>query len=150
MKNIFDINVTNQLIDRINQLSSDTQPKWGKMSADQMLAHCNIAYDMTFTDQYPRPNAFKRFFIKKYAKDIVVSDKPYEKNSRTAPQFIIEGNRNFEGEKNQLIQYLQKVQELGESYFDGKESHSLGKLTAQEWNNMFYKHLDHHLTQFGV
>ena len=27
---------------------------------------------------------------------------------------------------------------------------TLGKLKSQEWNNMFYKHLDHHLTQFGV
>ena len=33
---------------------------------------------------------------------------------------------------------------------DGKESFSFGKLKAQEWNNMFAKHLNHHLEQFGV
>ncbi|MCJ8164098.1 hypothetical protein MKJ04_04535 [Pontibacter sp. E15-1] len=31
-----------------------------------------------------------------------------------------------------------------------QESHSFGRLSSQEWNNMFYKHLDHHLSQFGV
>ena len=34
--------------------------------------------------------------------------------------------------------------------FEGKESNSFGPLTKGEWNNMFYKHLDHHLSQFGV
>ena len=43
-----------------------------------------------------------------------------------------------------------KTQELGEAHFEGKESHSFGPLNKTEWNNMFYKHADHHLTQFGV
>ena len=43
---------------------------------------------------------------------------------------------------------ITKTQQLGENYFEGKESNSFGKLTASEWNNMFYKHLDHHLSQF--
>ncbi len=150
MKNIFDYEITQQLISRINKIEEETKPLWGEMLADQMFAHVNIAYDMTFTDQYPRPNPIKRFFIKQFAKELVVGSKPYKKNSKTASQFIIEGRRSFEGEKRQLIQYLEKVQQLGESYFEGKESHSLGRLTAQEWNTMFYKHLDHHLRQFGV
>jgi hypothetical protein len=58
--------------------------------------------------------------------------------------------KNFEAEKKRLIDYLKKSVELGEVYFDGKESLSFGKMTVAEWNNLFYKHLDHHLTQFGV
>jgi hypothetical protein len=58
--------------------------------------------------------------------------------------------KNFEKEKNRLMGYLIKTQELGEAYFDQKESHSFGKLSKTEWSNMFYKHLDHHLSQFGV
>ncbi|WP_306354160.1 hypothetical protein [Flavobacterium sp. '19STA2R22 D10 B1'] len=60
------------------------------------------------------------------------------------------GDKDFELEKNRLINYIQKSQQLGENYFDGKDSHSFGKLTKTEWNNMFYKHLNHHLSQFGV
>jgi hypothetical protein len=45
---------------------------------------------------------------------------------------------------------MNKTQNLGENHFDGKESHSFGKLLKGEWNNLFYKHLDHHLRQFGV
>ena len=80
----------------------------------------------------------------------MVNGIPYKKNIQTAPEFIIKDSKNFDLEKNRLIDYLIKTQQLGGDYFDGKESNSFGKLTKQEWNNLFYKHLDHHLTQFGV
>ena len=56
----------------------------------------------------------------------------------------------FETEKARLIDYIEKTQQLGEAHFDNKESHSFGVLTKTEWNNMFYKHLNHHLNQFKV
>jgi hypothetical protein len=120
------------------------------MSVDQMFAHCNVAYEMVYDTIHPKPSGFVKFILKTLVKNKVVSDKPFLKNNQTAPQFIIAGNRDFEAEKNRLIAYLIKTQELGESEFDGKESHSFGKLTSKEWNNLFAKHLDHHLTQFGV
>ena len=150
MKNIFDTKETEAVIDRINNLSPTTRPLWGKMSADQMLAHCNVTYEMAFEDKHKKPNGFTKFMLKLFVKSTVVGDKPYKKNSRTAPQFLITNARNFVEEKARLTDYLKKTQSLGEAYFDDKESHSFGKLTKQEWNMMFYKHLDHHLSQFGV
>jgi len=69
---------------------------------------------------------------------------------RTAPQFIINNSRDFELEKGTLISYINRTQQLGEEEFEGKESLSFGKLTSKEWNNMFAKHLDYHLSQFNV
>jgi hypothetical protein len=150
MKNIFDQAVTDELTARIEALNSDSQPLWGKMSVDQMLAHCSVAYEMAYTDKHPKPNGLMRFLLKTFVKSGVVNEKPYPKNARTAPVFIISDKRDFEKEKSRLIGYLQKTQELGSEYFEGKESPSFGAMTAQEWNNLFYKHLDHHLKQFGV
>lgn len=150
MKNIFDKEVTNTLIERINKLEPTTRPSWGKMSADQMLAHCNVTYEMAFEDKHKKPNGFTKLMLKLFVKNIVVGDKPYKKNSKTAPQFLITDAKNFVKEKARLLDFLEKTQSLGEDYFEGRASHSFGKLTKQEWNNMFYKHLNHHLTQFGV
>ena len=150
MKNIFEAKETEAVISRINNLSPTTKPKWGKMSADQMLAHCNVAYEMTFEDKHPKPNGFTKFMLNVFVKKTVVGDKPYKKNSRTAPQFIIADAKHFVEEKARLIDYINKTQGLGAAHFDGKASHSFGALTTQEWNTMFYKHLDHHLNQFGV
>jgi hypothetical protein len=150
MKDFFHPQTTEELINRINKLNPESQQIWGKMSVDKMLAHCNVTFDMFFENTYKKPNFFikilLRFFVKKY----VVNDIPYKKNLKTAPEYIIPDTRNFEIEKNKLIAYLNQCQKLGANYFEDKESHSFGKLTAKEWNNLFYKHLDHHLTQFGV
>ena len=150
MKNIFNKEITEEIIGRINNLSNNSTPNWGKMSVSQMLAHCCVTYEMVFTDKHLKPNFFTKFILKTFVKKIVVSEKAYDKNGRTAPQFLISDEKEFESEKKRLIDFIIKTQELGEAYFDGKESHSFGKLSKTEWNNMFYKHLDHHLTQFGV
>ncbi|GAA4235556.1 hypothetical protein GCM10022291_17780 [Postechiella marina] len=150
MKNIFDKKETTKIIDRINNLETTSKPQWGKMSVDQMLAHCNVTYEMALDNIHTKPNGFKTAILKLLIKPIVVSEKPYKKNSKTAPEFLITSSKNFETEKERLINYLNKTQSLGANYFEGKESLSFGKLSKQEWNNMFYKHLDHHLNQFGV
>lgn len=150
MKNIFDKNVSEEIINRINSLNSNSERKWGKMTVDQMLAHCNVTYELVYDNKYPKPKGFKKWMLKTFVKNIVVSEKPYKKNSRTAPEFLIVSEKDFKIEKDRLKAYITKTQELGSDYFDNKESHSFGNLTKTEWNNMFYKHLDHHLTQFGV
>ncbi|MGY5352645.1 DUF1569 domain-containing protein [Wenyingzhuangia sp. IMCC45533] len=150
MKSAFNISDTTEIINRIDQLTPNSQPIWGKMNATQMLAHCNVTYEFCYEDKHAKPKGIKKWLLKTLVKKAVVSDKPYKKNGQTAPEFIIGDSRNFEDEKQRLISYINKTQELGEAYFDGKESHSFGVLTKTEWNNMFVKHLDHHLTQFNV
>lgn len=150
MKDIFNQTTTIELIERINKLNPESQQKWGKMSVDKMLAHCNVTYEMAYENIHKKPNSFKRLLLRLFVKKFVVNGILYKKNIQTAPEFIIKDSKNFDIEKNRLIDYLIKTQQLGGDYFDGKESNSFGKLTKQEWNNLFYKHLDHHLTQFGV
>ena len=150
LPNIFTKAVTDQIIGRINQLTPDTKAVWGKMNVAQMLAHCCVTYEMLYEDKHPKPGVFMRFILKAMVKSNVVNEKPYPKSTGTAPQFKISDDRDFALEKGRLIDYLSRTQALGKAHFDGKESHSFGALSKTEWNNMFYKHLDHHLTQFGV
>jgi len=151
MKNIFDKQIADAVILRIENLQITSQPIWGKMSVDQMLAHCNVTYAFTYQpEKFTKPNFFKRFLLKTFVKNMVVSEKPYPKNLMTAPDFKMAETKNFEREKKLLIENIIKTQQLGANFFNGKENFSFGKLTAKEWNNLFYKHLHHHLSQFGV
>jgi Protein of unknown function (DUF1569) len=150
MKNVFDLNVCTEIIERINKLTPESEAQWGKMNVAQMLAHCNVTYEMAYENIHAKPGAFKRFILKLFVKKVVVNETPYKKNNPTAPEFKMAGSKEFEKEKERLVTYINKTQELGPDYFEGKESHSFGILTKDEWNNMFYKHLDHHLRQFGV
>ena len=148
--NLFEEDGAKTAIARINNLTPETQPQWGKMNVSQTLAHCSVTYELVYTDKHPKPKGLQKFLIKLFAKKIVTGPKPYRKNTRTAPMFVISDERDFEKERQRLIEYIEKTQQLGGAHFDNKESHAFGNLTTKEWNTLFSKHLDHHLTQFGV
>lgn len=150
LANIFTKEVSDAVIQRIGNLKPETQPRWGKMSVSQMLAHCNVTYELVYENKHPAPGFFQRLMLKAFVKKIVTNEVPYKQNSPTAATFLIRDSRNFEPEKKRLVDYITKTQQLGEAHFDNKVSVSFGPLSKTEWNNMFYKHLDHHLTQFGV
>lgn len=154
MKNVFEKTTSEDLKARLDRLTAETQPVWGTMDAGQMLAHCSVPYESLFDPEYaekhPKPNAFVRGLLRLLVKKIVVGEKPYKRNSRTAPEFIMKGDKDFDAEKARLVGYIDRTQELGAAHFEGKDSHSFGPLTEGEWSNLFYKHLDHHLAQFGA
>jgi hypothetical protein len=150
LPNIFSRPVSAVLIDRINLLKPNTPANWGTMNVAQMLAHCNVTYEMVYENYHPKPNFFLKLILKFFVRKKVVDETPFPRNERTAPQFIIKDNKDFDKEKSRLIAYIDKTQQLGPEFFNLKKSHSFGKLSITEWNNMFYKHLNHHLTQFGV
>jgi hypothetical protein len=150
MKSVFHQTDLAELISRIEKLTPETKPLWGKMNAAKMLAHCNVTYEMIYENLHPKPNGFMVFILKLLIKPGVVNEKPYPHNGQTAPAFLIKSDKDFNTEKARLIEYANRTLAHGESYFEGKASHSFGKLNKTEWNNMLYKHLDHHLSQFGV
>lgn len=151
MENIFDPKISQNYIDRINNLKEERLGLWGKMTVDQMLAHCNVTYEFIYEPhKHKPPGAIAKFILKTFVKPKVVGEKAYSRDSPTAPQFKITERKHFEEEKKRLIGFIQKTQQLGVESFNGKESFSFGKLSSTEWNNMFAKHLNHHLEQFGV
>lgn len=148
--NLFDESVAEQAITRINQLKPQTPPLWGKMNVGQMLAHCCVPYEFVYTSKHKRPGAFMRFLMRLFAKPIVLGAKPYKQGIPTSREFIQAPDKNFEAERKRLIDYLRRATKEGNAFWQGKENFSFGKLSLDQWNTMFYKHLDHHLRQFGV
>ena len=151
MQNVFDAKEAQQYIDRINQLTPETQRKWGKMSVSQMLAHCNVAYSLAFEpEKHKKPSFIAKFLLSEFVKPKIIVEQKYKQNLPTSPVFIISNERDFELEKKKLIGNIQRVQQLGREAFDGKEHINFGKIDAQGWNNMFANNLNHHLSKFGV
>jgi len=120
------------------------------MDISQMIAHCNVSYDMAFNENYKKSSPFLRFILKNLAKKGLVNESPLKKNSSTASEMIIKRPKVFEEEKGKLVSNVNNLVAKGENYFHLKDHPGFGVMTKQEWNNFYYKHLDHHLTQFGV
>jgi len=150
MKNVFDKEIANDLIYRLNNLSPESRSKWGKMNPAQMLAHCNITYEMIYENSLAQAKGIKKLLLNWFVKPTVVNEKSYKKNSMTAPIFKIIDEKIFETQKQNITDFIEKTQQLGEKEFEGKESNSFWKLYINQWNKIFFKHFGHHLNQFGI
>jgi Protein of unknown function (DUF1569) len=151
IEDMFNSQGKEKMLSRINALTSNSKPLWGKMNVGQMLAHCNVAYEIVHEPgKHSPPGRIDKFFARVFAKGTVVGDKPYAQSGPTAPMFIIKDSRDAEKEKARLISYINKTFQQGAAHYDGLENMTFGKLSSREWNTLFSKHLDHHLRQFGV
>lgn len=68
MKNIFNPNDSAEIINRINKLTPQTKANWGKMTVAQMLAHCNVTYEMIYENNHPKPSGFAKIMLKLFVK----------------------------------------------------------------------------------
>lgn len=151
MTDVFDPAGAGAFIERIRSLSPQARPLWGSMDVATMLAHCSVPYELAFQEGgHSRPGAVKRLLFRLVVKPGVVNEKAYRKGLPTAPEFRITGTRDFGVEQERLVAYVKRTARLGRGHFEGGDYPNFGPLSAREWNNLFAKHLDHHLRQFGV
>lgn len=137
------------IVNRIEKLSALTQPLWGKMRVEQMLAHCQVALRVASGEQKLKRN-FIGFLVGGFAKKKLLEEKPFDKNMPTAPDFKVKDERNFDKEKATLLELVKQFTKNGEAGITKEPHPFFGKMNTQEWDTLQWKHLDHHLRQFGV
>lgn len=148
MENLFNPSVRKEIINRIGHLHSDRRPLWGKMNAAQMLAHCQFPLKIGFGDVVAK-RSFIGWLFGKIAKKQFMKNTHFKKNLPTDPTFIINDARDLDAERNKLIQLIERFAQGPDSIT--KQSHPFfGKMTPDEWSILSWKHLDHHLRQFGM
>lgn len=135
---------------RIQNLSPTSVALWGKMSVSQMVKHCNKPYEVLDLAIPPSPPFLTKWMVRLFFKGSMTNEVAYKPNLPTAPHFVVSDDPNFEEERSKLMSNVDRVLNLGPSFFEGKIHGTLGKLNATEWSTMMHKHLDHHLRQFGV
>ena len=146
LKNLFDPTVKQDVIGRINLLKPATQRKWGKMDVAQMMAHLQAPLGVPMGKHEMKGSVLIRLFAPLVKKQLY-NDKPFRRNLPTDKTFKIADQRDFEKEKQQLIELINCFTEENIR----NDVHPLfGKMTLQQWSNSNWKHVDHHLQQFGV
>jgi len=149
MKNLFENETTDEVLRRIDQLQPSTQRKWGKMDVAQMLAHCANTMDMASGRLNP-PRIFIGRIVGPIVKPIFTNEKPFSKNNPTDKMLRIADQRNFTREQERLTQGVREFHEGGDAKCTRHPNPFFGAISTQDWARGMYKHLDHHLRQFGV
>ena len=149
MNHLFEPSTAEQTLARIGRLQPYSQRQWGKMDVAQMMAHCSAALDMA-SGRMNRPRVFIGRLIGPFVKPIFTNEKPFSKNSPTDEKLVIADQRDFAREQEQLKLKVRQFHQGGEAQCTQHPHPFFGALTPQQWSRGMYKHLDHHLRQFGV
>lgn len=134
---------------RVQSLTKDSQPQWGKMNVAQMLAHLKFPLQVPM-GQHQLPKSFLMKVIGPMIRKKLLSDAPISKNSPTASTIKVTDTRDFEKEKAGLIKTLEEYSAFARAGKLPAAHPYWGKLSKADWDKMQWKHLDHHLGQFGV
>lgn len=150
MKSLFDAATTTEIKNRIARLGPASQRQWGKMNAAQAMAHCATAMEWAVGD-IVAPRMFLGRILGPLAKSKVLSDEtPMSRNSPTAKSLVVTNERDLEKERQRLCTLIDRFCQGG-PHSCTKHPHTFfGSLTPDEWSRLMYKHLDHHLRQFGA
>jgi Protein of unknown function (DUF1569) len=150
MRNFFEQNASQQFKDRLASLRPDSQRQWGKMNAAQMLAHLCKGMEQAMGDILP-PRMFVGRLLGRFVKSHALGDDdPMVRNSPTVPGFVIQDDRDFTVERERLYTLMDRAVIAGPTCCTTHPHSFFGQLTTEQWGTLMYKHLDHHLRQFGV
>lgn len=131
---------------RVRALSPEAKPTWGKMSVDQMLWHVNQALGLSLGTVKVGPGSPP---MPKWLLRFIVINMPWPKGGPTHPDFIAKKQYDFDAERARLLQYLVDV--TAKPIDSAWPTHpAFGDMTGRQASTLMAKHLNHHLTQFGV
>ncbi|MEP6778563.1 MAG: DUF1569 domain-containing protein [Gemmatimonadaceae bacterium] len=150
MKNLFQPERVSEIKARLAKLQPISERQWGNMNAPQMLAHCAMGMDLAMGDLKPPRMMIGRvlgWIIKPLA---LKDDEPMRKNSPTVPMLVVSDTRDLDIERTKLLTLIDKFVAGGPKGCTTHPHSFFGPLTPDEWAIQMYKHLDHHLRQFGA
>lgn len=134
---------------RFADLRPDSPRNWGRMDVAQMLAHCADSLDRTLKAQPLRRPPLWRL-LGPLVKPLALGPRPFPRNSAAPREIVIADPRDFEVELRRLAHLLDRVVQRGAGGMPDGPHPLLGRLTGDQWGRLMYKHLDHHLRQFGA
>jgi Protein of unknown function (DUF1569) len=137
-----------EILNRMRSLSGSSTRRWGSMDVVAMLQHLRLSARMTVGDLLV-PSVNKRVFQLFPLKHIILYVLPFPKGAPTAPELKPGDVQSFEEERAAVLELLEQIG-TGPREGDGPAHPLFGPLTWSEWGVVTYKHVDHHLKQFGA
>jgi len=150
MKTLFEPAVVQEVKDRLRTVRPDSARQWGRMNAAQAMAHLANSMEMAVGDLRPPRVLIGRIFGPLVRRVALGNDRPMERNSPTAPALLITDERDLDAERQRLVTLIDRFHAGGPARCTTHPHAFFGALSPEQWAELMYKHLDHHLRQFGA
>jgi len=148
MRSILNENDREAICNRVRSLSASSTARWGKMTVTGMLEHLRLSARMAVGELEVAP-ANKRAFQVFPLKHLILYVLPFPKGAPTAPELYPGAEASFEEERAGVLALLDRIG-AGPQEGPGPTHPLFGPLSWREWGATTYKHVDHHLKQFGA
>ena len=149
MQTIFDPTTRDELLGRVDAIHAGSPRQWGKMSPAQMLEHTARALEMATGRRQTKQAVLGKLIGWIFKKDFV-GEKPFGRSSPTSPDFVVHDEPELQAAREKVKTLIRELHTAGERGCDGRVHGFFGPMTGAEWGVTQYKHVDHHLRQFGA
>jgi hypothetical protein len=119
------------------------------MDPAQTLAHCQAPLRVAMGELKLKRGLIGILFGKLAKRDLM-RPAPTRRNLPTAPEFRVADARQFEKERATLVALIRRYGDGGPAVLIQEPHPFFGPMTVEEWDTLQWKHLDHHLRQFGA
>ena len=150
MKNLFEATAVEEVKERMARLRPDSAPQWGKMNAAQAVEHCARGMELALGDRRPPRLLIGRILGPLIKPKAFMEGEPMRRNSPTVPGLVVAEDMDFVRGRERLCGLVDRFAAAGPGECTDHPHSFFGRLTPEEWSGWMYKHLDHHLRQFGV
>lgn len=149
IQSLFSPQNNREMLGRIARLEAHSKAQWGKMDVARALAHCQAPLRVAMGDLVLKRSLIG-FLFGGLAKKSLLSSKPWKPDMPTAPEFLVKEPRDFVHEREALAELVRRFAAKGPGGLTKNPHPFFGQLTIAEWDALQWRHLDHHLRQFGV
>jgi hypothetical protein len=149
MSTLFDVTTSREVLRRLEAFPPDAARQWGSMTPAQMMEHTARVLELAMGQRGDGRQLFigkviGRFFFRKF-----VGPEPFVKGAPTGTDYKIVEEPEFAATKRRLAGLIKQFQDRGPSLCEGQVHPFFGRMSADQWGVTQYKHVDHHLRQFG-
>jgi len=148
MRTIWEAPRQQEIRERVARLSPENRAAWGRMSAPQMVCHLTDSLKMALGDL---PCATKKLPIRyPPLKQFIIYVAPFPKSAPTAPELLARPPATWQADVAELQALVDRLVARGREATPWPEHPAFGKLSRRAWGVLTYRHIDHHLRQFGA
>jgi len=146
-KSLSDARARQELLDRLDRLTPDATPRWGTMTAERMLAHLADWMLMASGEIKTAPRG--RVLRYPPLKQLAIYWLPFPRGVATSPELIGRAPLEWGIEHASVCQRVESFENL---YLKAEwpEHPVFGQMSPKAWGVFAYRHMDHHLRQFGI
>jgi hypothetical protein len=146
MPSLRDKDAREQLVQRLRKLTPASNPKWGKLDAPRVLCHLSDTLSVALGEASAQP-LNRKLLHRSPVKHLIMYVFPFPKGAPTSPDLLLTPPGDFDADRQLVLDLMARLAAAPRG--QGPENPIFGPMTNDEWNALQWKHIDHHLKQFG-